>query len=117
MNAFEAIKKADELRPNTFSEQQKYEWLIKEEGEIALMMNKEQPKNMYPSLTQELLMPAPFDYIYELYLICVIDFYNQESDLYQNDKTVFEEEKRNALAWYRRENMPKQKVKKWEVGL
>ena len=102
-----AIAKANKLRPNTFTDEQKYNWLMVLEAQAAEMMEKETPKNTFSDMNIELLMPYPYDNIYPLYLAAIIDYYNQETALYQNDSVIFEEAKRDAFAWYRRNNMPK----------
>lgn len=107
MTTERAIVKANSLRPNTFSDEQKSDWLMVLEGQVAEMMQKPLPTKDYPDvLKNTLLMPYPYDNIYPLYLAAIIDFYNQELTLYQNDSVVFEEAKRDAFAWYRRNNMP-----------
>lgn len=107
MTISSAIAKANELRPNTFSDEQKFNWLMVLEGQVAEMMEKEMPKDNFPNMAKELLMPYPYDNIYQLYLAAIIDYYNAETALYQNDSVVFEEAKRDAFAWYRRQNKPK----------
>lgn len=109
-----AIVQADKLRPNTFTDEQKYNWLMVLEAQVAEMMEKETPKNTFPGMNIELIMPYPYDNIYPLYLAAMIDYYNQETALYQNDSVIFEEAKRDAFAWYRRNNVPKPS-ENWKV--
>lgn len=106
MKATEAIVKADGLRPNKFSDEQKYDWLMNFEGEVAEVTGNSVPKKTFPGMEHGLLMAYPHDNIYPLYLACVIDYYNQETDLYQNDTVIFEEAKRKAFSHFRRNNVP-----------
>lgn len=136
MKAIEAITKASALRQNMFSDEQKYDWLMSFEGEVAELMCKgvktdstqasendvykangkyyvyrgsewvELLDKAYPDMETELLMTYPHDYIYVLYLIAMIDYYNKETEQYQNDVTVFEDAKKKAFASFRRNNLP-----------
>lgn len=101
----EAIDKADELRPNTLSEKQKYEWLCELDAKVCettgdLIQHPEFPENF------ELSMPFPADNIYPLYAVAMIDYYNQETGLYANDMQLFNAAWEEALAWWRRRNKP-----------
>lgn len=50
--------------------------------------------------------PSPYDRVYVLYLCSQIDYYNNETALYGNDKAVYDEALGEALAWWRRNNCP-----------
>jgi hypothetical protein len=113
MNAKTAISRADALRLNTISEEQNAAWLSDLDGQLAEMFGMEAPKNRFPE-DFPLLMPAPHEEIYQLYLICKIDYYNQEMALYANDLAVYMQALAEARAWYRRTHRP-QKDKEWAV--
>lgn len=104
-----AIDRADALRMNTVSLEQKEAWLDDLDGQLTETMGKEQGED-----GEELLMPYPHEEIYQLYLICKIDYYNQEMELYQNDMETYKEALGEALAWWRRNNRP-EKSGKWSV--
>ena len=108
MYAKEAIKKADELRPNTLSEQQKYDMLNELDGKVAEVTGDLVERPSFPQ-DFECLMPFPYDNIYPLYLVAMIDYYNQETGLYANDMQMFNAAWEEALAWWRRENRAKYK--------
>lgn len=55
---------------------------------------------------RELLLPAPYDRVYVLYLCSQIDYYNNETALYGNDKAVYDEAMSEAMAWWRRQHCP-----------
>ena len=69
-------------------------------------MGIEPPANNWPEEDRELLMPAPHEEIYQLYLICKIDYYNQEMKLYANDLAIYNAALAEAQAWHRRHHRP-----------
>jgi len=109
------IRQADELRPNTLSDETKAGYLYKLEAEIAEMMGVDIPENVWPE-DAEMLMPAPHDDIYHLYLCAMIDSANQETNLYANDMQMANAAIQDAKAWYRRHNMPASKAN-WRTML
>lgn len=100
------ISKADELRMNTISDEQKAEWVMGLDKEIADRMGIASRVHDWPAGDGELLLPSPYDRVYVLYLCSQIDYYNNETALYGNDKAVYDESLSEALAWWRRENCP-----------
>ena len=110
-----AIKRAKDARPNLIDEEVLAAWIYELEGQISEHMGKEMPVNTWPD-DAELLMPAPYDGIYDLYLRVKIDDMQQEDALYQNDHAVFNDMLGSALAWWLRNNRPKQ-VYTWNTGL
>ena len=105
MTTREALRRADLLRQNALPEEQKAAWLCELDGKVAEMMGADVPENVFPE-DRELLMPAPYDNIYELYLVSMIDYYHQETELYANDRTIFNTAFVEAKAWWRRNNRP-----------
>ena len=106
MTVKEAVKRADALRMNTVSDEQKAEWVLDLDGQLAEMFGVSVPKNEWPEKDAVLLMPAPHEEIYQLYLICKIDYYNQEMSLYANDLVFYNAALAEAKAWYRRHHRP-----------
>ena len=113
MRAKKAISRADELRPNTISEEQKSAWLNDLDGQLAEQFGLPAPKDKFPE-DFDLLMPHPHEEIYQLYLICKIDYYNQDFTLYANDASVYAQALDEARAWYRRHHRP-EKAGGWKV--
>lgn len=110
MTINEAIMAADELRPNTFSENMKCEWLSELDGKVALEVKKseEVPRYEYPNDGDgELMVAYPHSDIYPLYLAAMIDFYNQDIAGYQNVMNMFNNRYDIFAKWYQRNNMPK----------
>ena len=103
MKVSEAIRRANDLRPNELRDEQKAAWLYNLEGEIADFMHENvTPVNDYPHTDPELLMPAPHDDIYYFYLCALISLYHQEEGQYNNDMAVFNSSMASARAWWRR---------------
>lgn len=115
MRMKEAIRRADGLRMNALGDEQKAAWISDLDGQLAEMFGIEAPENTWPE-DQELLMPHPYEEIYQLYLICKIDYYNQEMDLYANDIAFYNEALAEARAWFRRHHRPKS-TSNWRVML
>ena len=99
MRINDAISKADELRINAISQEQKYTWVYEFEARIAEIMDEKlSPKNFPENI--ELLMPDEHEDIYVKYLAAKIDYYNGETALYQNDQAIFEDAFADARAWH-----------------
>lgn len=119
MTPSKAIEIIDSLRPNSYSEEDKLRWIneldgmvkrlvfqwdenyikgIKEQYEKGQITEKEYNEIMdkmktysYPDdLDRELLIPAPYEEIYSLYLEAKIDYHNREYINYNNSATMFE---------------------------
>lgn len=115
MTVSEAIRRANDLRANELRDEQKTAWLYNLEGEIADFMHEPvTPVSEYPQSDPELLMPAPHDDIYYLYLCAMIDSYHQEEGQYNNDMALFNAAMAGARAWWRRTHeAPKREY--WKV--
>lgn len=106
MTVTETISKADELRMNTISDEQKAAWVMGLDKEIGERLCTESRVHDWPTGDGELLVPSPYDRVYVLYLCSQIDYYNNETALYGNDKAVYDEALGEAMAWWRRNNCP-----------
>ena len=96
-----AIARADDLRLNTISEEQKYTWAYELECTVCEMMGKKPPTKNFPE-DIELSMPEAHEDVYVKYLAAKIDYYNGESALYANDQAIFQDAMADARAWYLR---------------
>ena len=103
------IEYIDRLKPNVYSEEDKYAWIIRVEGMISTQVHEIEPViHLNPEdADKELSVPAPFDDIYALYVAAMIDFYNKEYSHYNNSAMMFTERLEQYKAWYIRHNMPK----------
>ena len=101
----EAIARADELRLNAISDEQKYRWVYELECSVCDMMGKESPKKTFPE-NFELSMPSEHADVYVKYLAAKIDYYNGEMSLYTNDMEIYNQAMAEAEAWWIRNNRP-----------
>lgn len=99
MKINETIARADELRLNTISDEQKYTWVYELECSIAEMMDKPVPQKRFPE-DITLMMPAAHEDVYVKHLCAKIDYYNGETELYANDTAIYNEAMSEARAWY-----------------
>lgn len=113
MTVNEAIAAADEMRPNTFDDDRKTRWLSRLEGKLAIEVHQtedEVPVYEYSrDGNKELLVSEPHCEIYPLFLVAMIDFYNQDIEAYENAMALFNSEFDIYAKWYIRTHMPKSK--------
>lgn len=105
------IEMVDQLKPNAYGPEEKFRWLSELDGMISrLVMQLPEPvAYAYPDdMDTELLAPAPFEGIYALYMMAMIDFHNRDYDDYNNTMTLFNEQFDAYKKAYIRENMPLQ---------
>ena len=107
MRIREAIEHVDEVKPNAFGDKAKVFWLNALEGRIAadvlLLAPVEVQQLQYrlpEDLETELLVTAPHDDIYTLWLAAKIDEANGEYDRYQNTMQIYNEHYGNFLRWF-----------------
>lgn len=106
MTVTDTISQADELRLNTISDEQKAAWVMGLDQQIGERIDMDSYVHSWPAGDGELLLPAPYDRVYVLYLCTQIDYYNNETALYGNDKAVYDEAISEAMAWWRRQHCP-----------
>ena len=106
MTVTDTLSQADELRLNTISDEQKAAWVIGLDQQIGERIDMASYVPSWPAGDGELLLPAPYDRVYVLYLCSQIDYYNNETALYGNDKAVYDEAISEAMAWWRRQHCP-----------
>lgn len=116
MKIIEAISKVDELKFNTFSQDQKMNWLSQLDHMVKTQIidthegGKEIPFAGYDSDTDsestELLIPAPFDAAYLRWMEAQIDYHNGEIKKYNISITMFNAEFEAFSNWYHRSHTP-----------
>lgn len=99
----EAISLADAARPNTVQDAVKFSLIHELECSIAEVMQVEAPLNPFPA-DGTLLMAAPYDNIYKLYLMAMTDFEMQDAELYAADYAMFSTKYKDAMAAWRRKH-------------
>lgn len=104
------IEYIDNVKPNVYTEEDKYRWMARLDGQVSLDVLEQTKPVVYElpgDADKELLIPPPFDDVYGLYVAAMIDFYNKEYNNYNNSVLMFQERYEDYKAWYIRNNMPK----------
>lgn len=115
MTVSDAIARADELHPNTYSEGEKYLWLTKcDRMIIEFVINTHCTETIDFSgydpdedADTELIAPSPFDSLYIHWLDAQINLANGEYERYNASITLYNTEYEGYAAWYNRNNAPK----------
>lgn len=116
MKIIEAINRIDSLKHNTYTESDKVAWLSELDSmvkvEIIDTHDGEVTFNGYNDGTDtqtELLITAPYDKAYLLWMEAQIDYYNGEYDKYNNAMEMFHTAYDGFKNYYNRTHMPKGK--------
>jgi hypothetical protein len=120
MKIIEAINRIDSLKRNTYTNDDKVAWLSELDStvkkEIIDTHEGEVTFTGYDSCTDlqtDLLIPAPYDKVYLLWMEAQIDYYNGEYDKYNNALEMFNTAYEGYKNYYNRTNMPKGKKFKY----
>lgn len=115
MTILEAIAKIDSVKPNSYTQVNKVEWLSDLDGIVktAIIDTHEGGEgivfNGYDAETDtstELLVPAPFEDIYIKWLEAKIDYYNAEYGKYNNSSVAYNAAFSEFERYYNRHHMP-----------
>lgn len=93
MTPNKAIDIIDNLKPNSYGEEDKLRWINELDGMVQRLVfqNDKVTQYTYPDdMDKELLIPAPYDDVYNLYLGARIDYHNREFSNYNNSAMMFE---------------------------
>ena len=99
------ITSVDSLVPNVITPETKAGWIAKVDG----MVNKEIVKSLTytePTGDVDLLVPTPYDDLYQLYVEAQIARYNQDYDAYNNTILAYKAAFDDYAAYHRRTNVP-----------
>lgn len=126
MTVMEALNRVDALKPNNYTNSEKIQWLSTLDGLIKTKIidthegdhrHRHRPGNgesisfeaydEYNDLTKEMLVPAPYDEIYILWLVAKIDLSNGEYTKYNNSATAYNNVYNDFAKFYNRTHMPK----------
>lgn len=109
------IEEVDRQRPNAFSELEKTEMLNRLEMQIAdeIFGTLAAKLDWSVDRNSELLLSAPYDDIYVIYLMAQIDFRNGDYSRYNNELSQFDQRFTDAQASYLRRHKPRRKWFKW----
>lgn len=118
MTIIEAIRKIDELKPNTYTQEEKTAWLSTVEGMIKheiidTHMDGEKiffdGYNADTPVDTEMIVYPPYDELYILWLESKIDYTNGEYVKYNNAVIRYNEVFQQFANDYNRRHMPKGK--------
>lgn len=116
MTPRKVIQRVDEAKPNAFPEEAKFEWLMALEGRIAADVLLAMPaelaaimgKTFADGMDEELLVKAPHDELYALYLKAYIDKENGEYNRYADSRQLYNEAYGNFVRYWGRTYEPAQ---------
>ena len=110
MTPNKAIEIVDRVKPNPYSEEDKLRWINELDGMVQrlVIQSDEITEYAYPDdMDKELLILAPFDDCYTLFLEAKIDYYNREYANYNNSAMMFEAQYSEFKKAYIREHQAK----------
>jgi hypothetical protein len=125
MTIAEVISKVDALKPNTYTPEDKVDWLSNLDARVKsqIIDTHEGGERIvfdgYDSLTDhdtELLVPAPYDEMYLRWLEAMIDYHNGEYRKYNNAIDMFNTSYNSYMCYYNRNTMPKSARTKYFGG-
>lgn len=114
MTLSKAISRIDEMKPNTYTHEQKIEWLSELDARIkAEIIDTHEGGENVPfdgynenDTETELLVPSPFTEVYIYWLEAKIDYANSEIGRYNNSIANFNTSFNSYANYYNRHNMP-----------
>lgn len=121
MTVNEAIARTDALKPNAVTRDQKLAWLNQLDrlafNEVILTHEHEDGIvfEPYTSGTETLLVEEPYDEVYHHYLSMQIDLAGREINMYNNNRTLFNNAYLTWQDYYNRKVMPLQNVRDFKI--
>lgn len=93
----------DTLAPNGVEASVKLRWLCELEGRIRVELKHQPPAELSLEIGSDLSVPYPFDQLYWMYLVAMIDFINHDCSRYENSAAMFNMAYRSYAKWLQRE--------------
>lgn len=93
MTITKILKQIDERKPNSYSRDQKIDWINELEEAVQLFLGLDRSdwvRYDADSLDEETVISSPHDRLYVLWLKCKIDFDNEEYESYGNQQAQFD---------------------------
>lgn len=109
----EVLERVQRARPDAVDDREKAQWLIELDGQIYNDLTKEgapdgKPPEAYPKDgDKDLLVPSPYDRLYDWYVMAMVEFLMRDYEEYQNSYAVFNQAMNEFKAHYRRTHVPK----------
>lgn len=86
----ELVSSANSVRENQFSDNQKMEWIAALDGQINADYLHVSNYSVPTKLTDKILVDAPYDEMYVVYLLAQMDFYMGEMTRYNAEIARFQ---------------------------
>ncbi len=106
MTVSEIISRADVIRPNAIPKEIKLGFLSDVEGQVRVLICKDPPDSLKPlsqtDMSKVLTAPHPFESLYVYYLCAMYAWHAEATELYANDRAVFEKAWSDYAKWYQR---------------
>ena len=106
----EVIERVDKVKLNGYEDTSKADWLMELDGKIYIEVFRETgpepPRESPRDGDAELLVPRPYDNLYDLYLYAMIDFHNREISNYNNSTAMFNAALDEYKKHYHRTHLP-----------
>ena len=98
------LAQVDALKPNACTDEDKCRWIGLLEGLVSIEVYDEQPPVLrFPEdADRELRLQHPYDELYSLYVMAMIDFANREYGSFNNTLLVFRERLEQLKAYHLR---------------
>lgn len=116
MTILEAIKTADDLYPNDYSNDSKLRWLSDFDGKVwrdVILTHHGYHGCKMPDYNDktdiastELLIPAPYTFVYPLYIKMMIHMSDGEVERHKNSVEQWQTAYTEFTNWYNRTHMP-----------
>ena len=115
MTIAEVISKVDALKPNTYTPEDKVDWLSNLDARVKsqIIDTHEGGEGVlfygYDSILDEgtiLLVPAPYDEMYLRWVEAMIDYHNSDDERYNNAIMLFNNSYEGYKKHYTRTHMP-----------
>ena len=122
MNISQAINRLEELKFNTYKQNEKVEWLSRLDTMVKqqIIDTHDGAENVIFSgydqntpMDTKLLVPAPYDEMYLRWMEAQIDYHNGEMANYNNAIILFNNAFENYAAYYNREHRPVSRGKRF----
>lgn len=97
----EVVEYVDRIKPNIYTDDDKYRWINTVEGLIGReVLQEDVPTYALPDdADKQLLVPHPYDDLYRLYVLAMIDQCSGDEG-YDNSVLAFEERYKQYRVWY-----------------
>lgn len=118
----QVIERVSRVRPDAYDDDTKGGWLVALDGvlfnEVAMTHEGERPTipQSYPEDGDvPLFVGAPYDRLYDLYLMAQIDFHNRDMEDFNNSTAMYNAALDDWKRWYHRNHKPVEQVRKFET--